>query len=545
MLHLYARLKQMETDMFDWTIMIYFGGDNNLGEEMIWALKDIQAWRRSANHDANIKVCALFDGGGPPVLINDDILAVYTADDLHGSAQDPKPQYHASSNGASRDSAILDRTVAVRLRADQKKVIRPLPPKVPPVKNILAKFIEIVFKDFEADRYMLVLAGHGSGAVGDFLTGDKRVFGLTIQGLGEVLYAVKEKHGTEEKPKPIDILGMDSCQMSMAEVACEVQDSVQLMVGTEGFQPNAGWPYEDVLNLLNNPQIAADPGEFAEAIVRTHITYYLDYASADLSTDMAVINLDQFEVFQHALQGLTHALGFVPQTDQRFESIEKLPAEALSAKLDEMIGKTTLADPDLVDAIVLAHWKAQGYKKEQYIDLWDFCDQLSQRLEHPKNAEIKKIYNACEKIKEVIEPTKPTYPDKMFIRLSGYSGPQFQHSHGISVFFPWASLMDAAGVTDLEYYQSLRFARVTAWDELIRLYLYKTQREVREENATGKQLPSLINRRTGLFAPFGRDPEGDPVEHAAQTLGVPRIESMKNPPIKWKKWEGVSEPVKQ
>ena len=107
-MHLDARLKQMETDMayvFDWTIMIYFGGDNNLGEEMIWALKDIQAWRRS-NPDANIKVCALFDAGGPPVRIPDDIF-VYTA---------------ASSKGASRDrdSAILDPTIITQISALSK-----------------------------------------------------------------------------------------------------------------------------------------------------------------------------------------------------------------------------------------------------------------------------------------------------------------------------------------------------------------------------------------------------------------------------------------
>jgi hypothetical protein len=108
----------------------------------------------------------------------------------------------------------------------------------------------------------------------------------------------------------------------------------------------------------------------------------------------------------------------------------------------------------------------------------------------------------------------------MFIRLSGYSGPQFHHSYGVSVFFPRASLMDAAGVTDFEDYQSLRFARDTAWEGLIRLYLYKTQRKMREENAAGKRLPSLINRRTGLFSPFtGGDPEGEPSDHAAQQLG--------------------------
>jgi Clostripain family len=508
----------METDMdmFDWTIMIYFGGDNNLAEEMIWGIKDIQAWR-AADPKANVKVCLLFDGGGPPVPIDDDKLVVYKRAALH---------------------AILDAGVEERNEVDQRRAERRIPPKVLPIKDTLKEFVNDVLGKFEAKRYMLVLAGHGSGAVGDFLTGDKRVFGLTIRGLGEVLKAVQKEHGTEQKPI-IDILGMDSCQMSMAEVACEVQGAVQLMVGTEGFQPNAGWPYANVLGLLNDKKIAAEPGGFAEAIVRAHIGYYLDYALADLSTDMSVVNLTKFDDLQKALKRLTSALGFKRQTERQFESIAKLPAKELRAKLKAM--PTTLSDSRLTDSILLAHWYAQGYKRQQYVDLWDFCDQLFNRLADFNSAEIKEVSDACNDIKNVIEPTTPTDPNERFIRISGYSGPQFQHSHGISVFFPWASLTDAAGVTDLEYYHSLKFARETAWDEFIQLYVHKTQREVREKNTTGKPLPSLINRRTGLFAPFpGRDPDAEPADHAAQTLGVPRIESMKNPPIEWKKWEGAS-----
>src|SRR5262245_23697282 len=109
----------METDMFDWTIMIYFGGDNNLAEEMIWGIKDIQAWR-SANPNANVKVCLLFDGGGPPVPIDDDKLVVYKRSALH---------------------ALLDAGVEERDEVDQRKTERPIPPKVPPVKDTLKEFV--------------------------------------------------------------------------------------------------------------------------------------------------------------------------------------------------------------------------------------------------------------------------------------------------------------------------------------------------------------------------------------------------------------------
>ena len=28
------------------------------------------------------------------------------------------------------------------------------------------------------------------------------------------------------------------------------------------------------------------------------------------------------------------------------------------------------------DLVILAHWRAQSYKFEQYTDLWDFCEEL-------------------------------------------------------------------------------------------------------------------------------------------------------------------------
>ena len=526
----------------DWTIMIYFGGDNNLSEEMIWALKDIQAWRSSANYKGGIKVCTLLDAGGPPVRIDDDDLF------QGGRPVDLKPAglrlYHQPAIG----DAVLQTTVKVREKVDttNPKEIT----KVDSVKKTLTDFVTAVMKakKFRASRYMLVLSGHGSGAIGDFLTGDKRIFGLTIRALGEVLAGV---HAPGEKKKPIDILGMDSCQMSMAEVACEVQDSVQYMIGSEGFQPNTGWPYQKVLDLLSDATTAADPGEFAEAIVRAHIEYYLDYASVDLSTDISALNLVYFQNLQGHLKKLTSAL---QPEDKEWKRKLDVAAPDLSQELKKVLDTKPLWDQYVKEAIILSHWGAQGYKKEQYVDLWDFCRLFYERLDPAK---YKELYGACRDIMKVIDPDayeqikksadpKGAIPGKTerFVRISGYSGPQFQHSHGVSLFFPWANLTDAAGITDLQYYQTLRFARDTAWDEFILLYLCAAQREVRTENTTGDNLPSLLNRRTGLFFPKpGRDPEGNSYDKTK--LGTAQIESMKNPPIEWKKWFVSPMPAKQ
>src|SRR5262249_14436350 len=152
-----------------------------------------------------------------------------------------------------------------------------------------------------------------------------------------------------------DILGLDSCQMSMAEVAFEVSDAVNFMVGSEGFQPNTGWPYKQVLGLL--PDYAGDPEGFARNIVNQQITYYLDFAGADLSTDISPLDLNRLRNVLDGLKSFTKALGAEPKL-----SYDELKKRAQALKEDET----------LLNAIVLAHRRAQGFKREQYSDLWDF-----------------------------------------------------------------------------------------------------------------------------------------------------------------------------
>src|SRR5262249_38222467 len=102
------------------------------------------------------------------------------------------------------------------------------------VEATLENFITETIEKHPATYYMLVLSGQGSGAVGDFLTENSRLFGQSIPDLKKTLTAIQEK-----KPDfRIHILGLDSCLMGMAEVAYEVRNYVDYLVGAEGFTPN-------------------------------------------------------------------------------------------------------------------------------------------------------------------------------------------------------------------------------------------------------------------------------------------------------------------
>ena len=99
---------------------------------------------------------------------------------------------------------------------------------------------------------MLILSGHGSGAVGDFLTDNHSKNGQhwlvdypgTSKGPRERRKTMAARPTYREPDaKSINVLGMDSCLMSMAEVCYQVRDSVAYLVGSEGFVQDAGWPY--------------------------------------------------------------------------------------------------------------------------------------------------------------------------------------------------------------------------------------------------------------------------------------------------------------
>jgi hypothetical protein len=264
--------------------------------------------------------------------------------------------------------------------------------------------------------------------------------------------------------------------MGMAEVAFEVRGFVDYLVGPEGFEPNTGWPYDEILTLLKGNPTAKN---LAKEIVDRYIDYYSsDYTLAEVSTDQTALD--------HTSRG---------QSKSKLDRC----AEALGG-LDGLSGLLMkgLSNPDTAlkvrDALVMAHWRAQGYKNEQHVDAYDFCDLLQEQLYKDEL-----ITEACRKVKRAIEGK-----DALVLR-SNYCGPAFQHSHGISIFFPWANITDAVGVSEVDHYRGLDFAKQTYWDEFLVTYHIATQREIRKSAKTEIH-DSTLNRREGIFTGPAPDP---------------------------------------
>ena len=758
----------------DWTVMVYLAGDNNLAEEMVFALKCMKLVG-SSRPDAETgsrqcQVFALYDGGvGPATLTIDDkdfppkgvqdgegllkeaesARAGEAKRDNKEASVDLKTSRNTLDDFRSKIAEALEGSDGVaaqglrllRQRVEEEhtqiqeraeRIARAakenkLPEFVESVQAALVDFVGNTIREHPAEHYLLVLSGHGSGAVGDFLTGNSRPVGLSIPDLKEALIAIQEEFQGETYPSlgkerlylpegKIDILGLDSCVMGMAEVAYEVRECVQYLIGAEGYEPNAGWPYDRILALLRGSSVIR-PKTLAERIVAEYNDYYLsDYALADVSTDLAALDLSRIVALARSLgrsQGLSSILGqalsesdvqaaMKEDLEERLEQLLKDPdaqeavraaveahlldpetpghlwttfaqypslnaginktlkslfsdtavvAEILNscsggvsdvpfdvvtgpetrnettgvyrAALKDEIGKilreskpliefddnlisealasaakTLLKDAEeerkdkrpvnqevvdlllevlrdqpetregiiravgdgrefttllrdaldnaalevlhdafnwdaglarilcdvlkdspvpvdirirslVQDAVLLAHWKAQGYKDEQHVDVLDFCDLLKQRMEEILAAHENlddqdsrqianvciRIIRACQQVQESVEGGEGIDP---LVLEAAQSGAAFQHSRGISIFFPWAEVTDATGFKVMEHYSSaLQFAGDTHWDEFVKQFHTSTQRAARE--GPGDPHPSALNRLPGLL----------------------------------------------
>ena len=136
----------------------------------------------------------------------------------------------------------------------------------------LADFVTWAEASFPASNYALVLNDHGGGYEGacEGPTGDMITPAQVTVALGGA------------SAQKLALIGFDACLMQMTEVAYQLRNYAEIMVGSEANIPLTSWDYTPFLQELTaDPSLT--PTELGQSIVSAYAAFYGSASSATLS----------------------------------------------------------------------------------------------------------------------------------------------------------------------------------------------------------------------------------------------------------------------
>ena len=499
-------------DIAAWTIMVYLAGDNNLTTECMFALTEMKG---AALNNKDFNVIAQFDPSDPYLpshrykidpankSIYQDIFDCARYYKNKDEVRFKKESRKAIELAARREEALEKVRKAGLKKFKKASLTATKSSKVPSDDTdtgspiTLYNFISYCLQKYPARRYMVVLSGHAGGTERDYLLRDESsARSLTFNELKQVFRQIKrDRHG-----ELIDIIGMDNCLMSMAEICYELRDVAEVVVGCESFSPISGWPYRQILERLHNefgdpklPRGKAVTVEAARAIVDEYVNFYASYWMAGLSVTQSALDVAKVGELQQHINDLA----------------QQMEKELVAESENESLAPGARV---LENALLLAHWEAQSYNGEQYVDVYDFCDCLEKRVQSEE------IVKRCQALKEFI--------NKAFVLKSCYCGAIYQYSYGVSIYFPWAEI--APSYWNLDFVDQ----KAPGWGSFLQAYTRLTRRSARNGMPDRHMIYNEGNQSNtaGHRMVFNRMLY-DRMLYDRMSSASNRIHSMRNPPV--------------
>lgn len=388
-----------------WTILIYMAGDNNLESAGVSDLEEMQ----KVGSDENINVIVQFDTEeskttryrvekgrletiqempgvdcGDPKVLKDFL--------LWGTMNYPADHYLVNiwNHGGGWENLPPDYDYNSIRTAKPQTAARLMHMK----RSIFRSTVEKIHDRSDTDRAIAIDCGSQ-----DYLDNQ------------ELRKALEDAMPNGKK---FDIFACDACLMNMIEIAYEMRNTADFMVGSEQTEPGAGWPYDAILQkLAANPSIT--PDELSKLIV---IEYGKSYEGSGESITQSALNLNSVVPVIQSINAMSSAL------------------------LKNLDGKA--------GGISLAREKAQKFEMPEYLDLGDLALQISKRL--PGHEDVKV---ASDQLLSALNGG--------FIMQNAAEGRGVERATGVSIYFP----MSEDYAPD---YQDLLFSKDGDWDQFLKSF---------------------------------------------------------------------------
>ncbi|MEW6681193.1 MAG: clostripain-related cysteine peptidase, partial [bacterium] len=355
----------------EWTFLVYLDGDNNLEEA---GIDDINEMEEVGSDEINI-------------IVQFDRHPGY--DKTNGNWSDCRRFYIAKDDDTQIISSPVVGTLGEVNMAETKT---------------LTDFIQWGIENYPAKKYALVLWNHGGGWRKD-IKPHKAVCWDETSG-DDCLYMSEVKEALGASEKMFNLIGFDACLMGMIEVAYQIKDYCDVMVGSQETEPGDGWPYHTILaDLSGTPTMNAT--ELGKVIVERYGEEYKGWS----------------EITQSAID-LNKLKDLIPGTLSTF-------ADSLDSYWDEI--RTAREMTDCVSS---------------YADLFHFASLV-------EGIDDTSIKNNAEAVKSELNA----------LIIANYASPDHPNFQGLNIYFPegfWDEEYD-----DYVFLKPVDFPIDTTWDEFL------------------------------------------------------------------------------
>ena len=234
----------------EWTVLVYVSARNSLGIE---AIKDVNEMEEAGSGD---KVNVVAELGRIHV---DPVYNPFTG------ISEPLPL---------QDDWTGSRRFLLKKDSDPLRITSPVLAFYPEADmgdwNHLAEFISWGKAKFPANKYLLIIGGHGSGWRGvKPPPGNK---GISYDDVSKNHISPAELAKAIARAGGVDVYASDACLMQTFEVLYDLRNSAEFVVGSQETTPGTGYNYAALLDSMNRA-----PGsslQTARQIADTFAGYY-------------------------------------------------------------------------------------------------------------------------------------------------------------------------------------------------------------------------------------------------------------------------------
>jgi len=275
---------RVDTDMqirvrfvpFDWTILLYMNGDNELES---CALEDLNECEAGIDTDSAVQMLALIDRGPGHDFSDGDWTGTRV--------------YHIQPDSFGVDAVIRSPVLDVPelgLTASQDQELNTGAP------SVLSSFLSFGYREFPARHTALILWGHGTG-FRNHISNESRGIGIDETDgsdqllISEIRTALIDAETTHAFSR-LTLIGFDSCFSSLFESAYELKDHADYLIGSQGIVSDDGWEYDSFLEELSEHTRIEDDGITPEDFIQAAVGAYEDKYSDVSGRTISAVQLD-------------------------------------------------------------------------------------------------------------------------------------------------------------------------------------------------------------------------------------------------------------